>query len=127
MSNVMILMGRILLALIFLMAGLNKLGAGYAGTQGYMAMMGVPGMLLPLVIVLEVGGGVALIAGLKTRLVSWALAAFTVVAAFIFHNKLSVQMESIMFMKNLAIAGGLMILAEHGAGFYSLDRIFGRR
>lgn len=127
MSNVMVLVGRVLLAIIFLMAGLNKLGAGYAGTQAYMGAMGVPGMLLPLVIVLEIGGGLALIAGIKTKLVSWALAAFTVAAAFIFHSKLSVQMESIMFMKNLAIAGGLMILAEHGAGFYSLDRILGRR
>lgn len=92
-----------------------------------MEAMGIPGMLLPLVIVLEIGGGLALIAGFKTRLISWALAAFTLVAAVIFHSKLGDQMQMILFMKNFAIAGGLLILAEHGAGFYSLDRIFGRK
>lgn len=126
MSNVSTLIGRILLAHIFVLAGLNKIGAGYAGTQGYMEAMGVPGMLLPLVILLELGGGLALIAGYKTRLISWALAIFTIVAAVIFHNKLSDQLQMIMFMKNFAIAGGLLMLAEHGAGFYSLDRIFRR-
>lgn len=126
MSKFSTLIGRILLAHIFVLAGLNKLGAGYAGTQGYMDAMGVPGMLLPLVILLELGGGLALVIGYKTRLAAWALAAFSIVAAVIFHNNLSDQMQMIMFMKNLAIAGGLLILAEHGAGFYSLDRIFRR-
>lgn len=111
---------RILLAHIFLLAGLSKI-TGYAGTQGYMEAMGVPGMLLPLVILLEAGGGLALIAGWQTRLVSYALAAFTVVAALIFHNNLADQMQMIMFMKNFAIAGGLLLLAEHGAGAFSLD------
>jgi len=124
MSNITTLIGRILLAHIFVLAGLNKVGAGYAGTQGYMEAMGIPGMLLPLVILLELGGGLALVAGYKTRLVSWGLAVFTIVAALIFHNKLSDQLQMIMFMKNFAIAGGLLLLAEHGAGFYSLDRIF---
>ena len=126
MSNITVLIGRILLAHIFVLAGLNKIGAGYAGTQAYMEAMGVPGMLLPLVILLELGGGLALIAGYKTRLVCWALAAFTIVAALIFHNKLSDQLQMIMFMKNFAMAGGLLVLAEHGAGLYSLDRIFKR-
>ena len=124
MGTISNLVGRILLAHIFVLAGLNKLGAAYAGTQGYMEAMGVPGMLLPLVILLELGGGLALMVGYKTRLMSWALAAFTVAAALIFHSQLSDQMQMIMFMKNFAIAGGLLILAEHGAGFYSLDRIF---
>lgn len=126
MSKFSTLIGRILLAHIFILAGLSKLGAGYAGTQGYMDAMGVPGMLLPLVILLELGGGLALAIGYKTRLAAWALAAFSIVAAVIFHNNLSDQMQMILFMKNLAIAGGLLILAEHGAGFYSLDRIFRR-
>jgi putative oxidoreductase len=115
------LVGRILLAQIFLLAGLNKI-AGYAGTQGYMESMGVPGSLLPLVILLEVGGGLALIIGWQTRLAAYALAAFTLVAAVIFHSNLADQMQMIMFMKNLAIAGGLIILAVHGAGSLSLDR-----
>lgn len=121
MNTYVNLVGRILLAQIFLLAGLNKI-AGYAGTQGYMESMGVPGALLPLVILLEVGGGLALIIGWQTRLAAYALAAFTLVAAVIFHSNFADQMQMIMFMKNLAIAGGLIILAVHGAGGLSLDR-----
>lgn len=113
--------GRILLALIFVMGGLGKLGAGYAGTQGYMDAMGVPGILLPLVILLEIGGGIALIIGWKTRIASLLLAGFTIIAALIFHHDFANQVAMIMFMKNLAISGGLLILASHGAGAYSLD------
>lgn len=113
---------RILLAHIFLLAGVSKMSAeAYAGTQGYMDAMGVPGMLLPLVILLEVGGGIALIIGWKTQWTSYALAAFTLVAAVIFHRNLADQMQMILFMKNIAIVGGLLLLAEHGAGRYSLD------
>lgn len=111
---------RILLAHIFLLAGINKI-MGYAGTQGYMDAMGVPGMLLPLVIILEVGGGIALIAGWQARLVAYALAGFTVLSAVIFHSNFAEQVQMIMFMKNFAIAGGLLLIAEHGAGAYSLD------
>ena len=111
---------RILLAQIFVLAGMSKITA-YAGTQGYMEMMGVPGMLLPLVIILELGGGLALIAGWQARWVAYALAGFSIVSALIFHNNLADQVQMIMFMKNLAIAGGLLLIAEHGAGAYSLD------
>ena len=114
------LAGRILLALIFLMAGLNKIG-GYAGTQAYMESAGVPGALLPLVILLEVGGALALIVGWQTRLAAWALAGFTLLAGLLFHNDFGNQMQLIMFMKNLAITGGLLILAANGAGAFSLD------
>lgn len=113
--------GRVLLSLIFVMGGLGKLGAGYAGTQGYMDAMGVPGMLLPLVILLEIGGGLALILGWKTRIAALLLAGFTILAALIFHHDFANQVDMIMFMKNLAISGGLLILATHGAGSYSLD------
>lgn len=114
------LIARIFLAQIFLLSGIFKI-SGYAGTQGYMEAMGVPGMLLPLVIALEIGGGLALIAGWQTKWISLALAGFTLVAAVIFHNNLADQMQMIMFMKNIAITGGLMLLAVHGAGGYSLD------
>ncbi len=114
------LAGRILLALIFLMAGLNKIG-GYAGTQAYMESAGVPGALLPLVILVEVGGALALIIGWQTRLAAWALAGFTLLAGLLFHNDFGNQMQLIMFMKNLAITGGLLILAANGAGAFSLD------
>jgi len=105
------LAGRILIAQIFLMAGINKI-SGYTGTQSYMEAMGVPGALLPLVIVLEIGGALALIAGWQTRLTSLALAGFSILSAVIFHANLADQVTMIMFMKNFAIAGGLMVLAS---------------
>ena len=114
------LIARIFLAQIFLLSGIFKI-SGYAGTQGYMEAMGVPGMLLPLVIALEIGGGLALIAGWQTKWISLALAGFTLVAAVIFHNNLADQMQQIMFMKNIAITGGLLLLAIHGAGALSVD------
>lgn len=120
MEKISQFIARIFLGQIFLLSGVFKI-SGYAGTQGYMEAMGVPGMLLPLVIVLEVGGGLAIIAGWQTRLAASALAAFTLVAAIIFHNNFSDQIQMIMFMKNIAIAGGFMLLAVHGAGGYSLD------
>ena len=115
------LTGRIFIAAIFLIAGIGKLGAGYAGTQGYMESMGVPGMLLPLVIALEIGGAILVIAGLWTRLAALALAGFTVVSAVLFHADFSDQMQMIMFMKNFAIAGGFLFLAANGAGAWSID------
>lgn len=113
------LIGRILLAVIFLVSGIGKIG-GYAGTQAYMTSMGVPGALLPLVIVVEVVGALALIAGYRTRLVALALAVFTLLAAVLFHRAPD-QMQQILFMKNLAIAGGMLILTARGAGTWSLD------
>ena len=120
MEKITQLIARLFLAQIFFLSGIFKI-SGYEGTQGYMEAMGIPGMLLPLVIALEIGGGLALIAGWQTKWVSLALAGFTLVAAVIFHNNLADQMQMIMFMKNIAITGGLMLLAIHGAGSYSLD------
>jgi putative oxidoreductase len=120
MEKVSQLVARVFLGHIFLLAGLTKIGA-YEGTQGYMDAMGVPGALLPLVILLEVLGGLAIIAGWKTKWAAIALAAFTVVAAVIFHNNFADQIQMILFMKNIAITGGLLLLSAHGAGAYSLD------
>ncbi|QOJ19815.1 MAG: DoxX family protein [Gammaproteobacteria bacterium] len=120
MEKISQFVARLFLAQMFLLSGIFKIG-GYAGTQGYMEAMGVPGMLLPLVIALEIGGGLAIIAGWQTRLVSIVLAAFTLAAAAIFHNNLADQTQMIMFMKNIAIAGGFILLAVHGAGGYSWD------
>lgn len=114
------LIARIFLGHIFLLAGISKIGA-YQATQGYMDAMGVPGMLLPAVILLEILGGLAIIVGWQTRIASYVLAAFTVVAAAIFHNNFGDQIQMIMFMKNIAITGGFLLLASHGAGAYSLD------
>ena len=111
---------RLLQALVILLAGISKI-SGYADTQGYMEAMGIPGALLPLVILLEAGGGLAIILGWQTRLVAVALALFSLTAAAIFHNNLADQMQLIMFTKNIAIAGGFILLAVYGAGGYSLD------
>ena len=119
-QNFLDLAGRVLIAAIFLISGLGKI-AGYAGTQGYMAAMGVPGALLPLVIALEVLGAVAIIVGWRTRLVAFLFAGFSVVSALIFHRALGDQAQFIMFMKNLAIAGGFLFLVARGAGGWSLD------
>jgi len=126
MSNYATLLGRILLAHMFLISGIQKI-SGYAGTQQYMESVGLPGMLLPLVILLEIGGGLALILGWFTRWAAWALAAFTLLAGILFHWDPANQMQTIMFMKNICIVGGMLILAEHGAGAFSLDAKFGKK
>jgi putative oxidoreductase len=119
------LSGRILIALIFITAGYGKIG-GYEGTQAYMAAMGVPGALLPLVIATELGGGLLIAFGLFTRYTAFALAGFSILSAILFHGNFGDQMQQIMFMKNLAIAGGFLFLVVHGAGTVSLDRRFNR-
>lgn len=121
MNNAIVLVARLLMAHIFLLSGIGKLGAGYAATQGYMAAMGVPGIVLPLVIALEIGGGLALVVGFLTRWAALGLAAFCVVAALLFHLNFADKMQMIMFMKNLVMAGGLLMLYVHGAGAYSID------
>ncbi len=119
-QNLADLAGRILLAALFLIAGLQKIG-GYAGTQGYMEAMGVPGALLPLVIALEVGGAIAIIAGWHTRLFAFLLAGFTLLSALVFHRAPGDPMQAILFMKNLAIAGGFLLLVARGPLEWSLD------
>ncbi len=127
MNAILSLAGRTGLSLIFIISGWSKI-AGYAATQGYMEAMGVPGALLPLVIALELGGGLALVAGLYTRWVSIALALFSLAAGVLFHGNLGDQMQAILFWKNVAMAGGFLLLAANGPGALSLDaRIFSRR
>ncbi len=119
--------GRFLLAFIFIMAGAQKI-TGYAGTAAYMEMMGVPGALLPLVILTELGGGIALLIGWQTRLVAFLLAGFNILSGVIFHlvpsfglEGMAAQGEMISFMKNVAIAGGMMMVVALGAGAFALD------
>jgi putative oxidoreductase len=119
------LAGRILIALIFITAGWSKIG-GFEGTQQYMASMGVPGALLPLVIITELGGGLLILAGLFSRYTALALAGFTILSAILFHGNVDDPSQQIQFMKNLAIAGGFLFLVAHGAGKLSLDHRFGR-
>ncbi len=114
------LIGRIGISLIFLLSGVNKLGS-YAGTQDFMASMGVPGVLLPFVILVEIVGGLALMVGWKTRFIAILLAAFTLSAAILFHADFADKMQMIMFLKNVAIAGGLLVVFAVGAGAFSMD------
>jgi putative oxidoreductase len=114
------LAARILLAFIFVIAGYGKI-TGYADTQGYMEAFGVPGMLLPLVIAAELGLGILLVIGYRVRLAAAGLAAFSLVSGLIFHLDLGDPNQQIHLMKNLAITGGLIILALNGAGAWSLD------
>ncbi len=120
MDTFLNLAARILMSQIFIISGIGKI-TGYAGTQAYMAKMGVPGALLPLVILVELGGGLALLFGFQTRWVALALAGFTLVSALIFHLNFSDQMQMINFMKNLAMTGGLLMFVRYGAGAPSID------
>ena len=127
LQNPLSLAGRLLLALLFVPAGIGKIG-GFAGTAGYIAAKGLP---LPelgaaIAIVVEVVGGLALLAGFGTRLAALLLALFTLVATFIFHAYWGLPadqsfVQQLMFNKNIAVVGGLLVLAAHGAGAWSVD------
>jgi putative oxidoreductase len=126
MNAPLVLLGRIGLSLIFIISGWGKI-AGYAATQQYMEAMGVPGVLLPLVIALELGGGLAILAGAFTRWIALAIAAFSLASAALFHANLGDAAQAINFWKNVAMAGGFLILAAHGAGTLSLDHVWNKR
>jgi putative oxidoreductase len=120
-QNVFELGGRILLSTLFLLSGLGKIGA-YAGTAAYMSSVGVPAALLPVVIAFEVIGALAIVVGWQTRVAALLLAGFSLVTALIFHNNFGDQLQMIMFLKNVSIAGGFLLLVGNGAGPLSLDR-----
>ena len=111
------LIARILMAYIFIVAGWGKVTA-YQATVGYMESMGVPAAMLPFTILVELGGGLALLFGFKARFAAMGLGVFSLITAFLFHGGAD---DGINFMKNLAMAGGLFFLMLHGAGKFSLD------
>jgi len=111
---------RILLSLMFVTSGFSKV-SGYAATQGYMEAMGVPGALLPLVIAVELLGGLAVILGWQTRIAAFLLAGFSLLSALLFHANFGDQMQMIMFMKNISIAGGFLMIVSLGGGAFALD------
>ena len=114
------LAARVLLALLFIVAGLGKLG-DVAGFTGYMVSGGIPAIFAWPTILLEVLGGLAILIGFQTRIAALALADFTLLAAVLYHFVPADQMQMTMFLKNLAITGGLLLLAQHGAGKLSVD------
>jgi len=126
-QNALALTGRTLLALMFVIAGYTKI-AGFAGTAGYIASKGLPlpQLVAALTIALELGGGLAIVAGFYARWAALALALFTVAASFLFHNFWAMPPEQymtqyLMFMKNIAISGGLLAITAFGPGGWSWD------
>lgn len=112
------LLARLLIAPLFIVFGFEKI-AGYASSVGYMEAYGMPGILLPLAIVVELGGGLAILLGVYARWAALALAGFCIFTALVFHTGWfgdGGQGQFINFMKNLAVAGGLVLLAAHGPG-----------
>lgn len=126
LENIALLAARILMPILFISAGWGKV-TGYAGTQQYMEAMGVPGALLPLTILLELGGGLAVLFGLLTRTTALFTAGFTILTAFLFHSNFTDGVNQLMFMKNLTIAGGYLVLAVAGPGAFSIDRLLNKK
>jgi putative oxidoreductase len=121
-SGVVPFVGRILVAAIFILSGFGKIAAP-AATQGYIAAMGLPAPVLAYIasIAIELGGGLLLLAGYRTKLIAAGLALFSIVTAFIFHHALADQNQMIHFLKNFAMAGGLLQFVAYGAGRISVD------
>jgi putative oxidoreductase len=119
--NISQVIGRSFLSVLFLLSGVGKIGA-YAGTAAYMSSVGVPDSLLPIVIATEVVGAIAIVLGWQTRVAALLLAGYSLLAALIFHTNFANQIEMIMFLKNVSIAGGFLLLVANGAGPLSLDR-----
>lgn len=121
MTNTSLLLARILMALLFIVAGLGKLG-NVEGFAGFMASGGVPAFLAWPVILFEILGGVALLVGFQTRIVALALGAFCVLSGVLYHFDPADQGQMTQLLKNLALAGGYLTLALQGAGGWSIDR-----
>lgn len=114
------LVGRLLLAALFLLEGWSKV-RGHGPAVAYMERFSVPGLLLPAVIFVELAGGILLVIGWQARCAALALAIFSIVAALLFHINLADRNQLLHFEKDLAIAGGLLVLAAFGPGRFSLD------
>ena len=114
--------GRIMIANIFLIDGINKISY-YEGVAEWMFLKGVPEFLLPLVILLEIFGALAIILGWRVKLFSLLFFVFCILTAIIFHRDFSNNMDKISFMKNMSLAGGFLFLFLHGAGKFSLDSL----
>lgn len=114
------LVGRLLIAVLFVLSGYEQV-FDFAGTQEFMDSKGVPGLLLPLVIALELMGGLAIIVGWQTRTIAFLLAGYSLLAAVLFHTNFADHQQFYSFMKNVAMSGGFLFLVANGAGGISLD------
>ncbi|BBN83874.1 membrane protein [Pseudoalteromonas sp. A25] len=125
-ANAAVLIARFGLSAIFILAGLNKIQY-FDGNAQYMASAGLPAELLPLVIAFELIGGLFILTGLLSRITALAFAGFSVVSALLFHADLNDQIQFIMFFKNIAMAGGFLMLTAHGAGQWSIDQVINQK
>ena len=123
MTNILDLIGRVFISLVFLLSGFNKIG-NYEGTVGWMESLGMPGIFLIPAIALEIIAPISIIIGYKIKISAALLSLFCIATAIIFHNDFSNQMQFISFMKNIGLAGGFLFLAINGAKDFSLDKKF---
>ena len=121
LASIGLFAGRLLLALVFVHEGWSVIG-NYSGAAAYMQKFGVPGILLPAVIALELGGGLLIVAGVLTRIFAAALAVFCLLTAVLFHWQFADRNQLLHFEKDLAIAGGFLVLAIRGPGKWSVER-----
>ena len=122
MTNILDLLSRIFISLLFLINGYFKI-ANYDGTLEWMEGYNVPGILLIPAIILEFAAPILIIVGYKTKIVAFLLAAFCMTTALIFHTDFSSQIQITSFLKNIALAGGFLLIVVNGAKKYSLDNI----
>jgi putative oxidoreductase len=123
MTNILDLIGRVFISLVFLLSGFNKIG-NYEETVGWMESLGMPGIFLIPAIALEIIAPISIIIGYKVKISAALLSLFCIATAIIFHNDFSNQMQFISFMKNIGLAGGFLFLAINGAKDFSLDKKF---
>ena len=121
MTNILDLIGRIFISLVFLLSGINKIG-NYEGTIGWMESLGMPGIFLIPAIILEIGAPILIIIGYKVKISAALLCLFCVATAIIFHTDFSNQMQFVSFMKNIALAGGFLFLVINETKEFSLER-----
>ena len=124
MTNLLDLVARIFISLIFLLSGINKIG-NYKGTVGWMESLGMPGIFLIPAIILEIAAPILIIVGYKVKISAALLSVFCVTTAIIFHSDFSDQMQFISFMKNIGLAGGFLFIVVNGAKDFSLDKKLG--
>ena len=124
MTNILDLVGRVFISLIFLLSGINKIG-NYEGTVGWMESLGMPGIFLIPAIILEIGAPILIMVGYKVKISAALLSVFCVVTAIIFHSDFNDQMQFISFMKNIGLAGGFLFIVVNGTKDFSLDKKLG--
>ena len=121
MTNILDLVGRVFISLVFLLSGINKIG-NYEGSIGWMETFGMPGIFLIPAIILEIVAPILIIIGYKVKIAAALLSVFCIATALIFHTDFSNQMQFVSFMKNISIAGGFLFLVINDTKDFSLER-----